>query len=129
MREYLKQIIKKYGTSLKRFLAIASIFWMIIATQTYINYYTIIENTTLVQAQAQNVLDEISYFNNFQLKYLNSEHAQKILAHENNILTYGEALISFQEAPIQTTGEIAELNQEKLTPRAERKQFFSEKLK
>ena len=32
------------------------------------------------------VKDEISYFNNFQLKYLNSSHAKKLLAHENNIL-------------------------------------------
>ena len=79
---------------------------MLIAIQTYINYQNILVNTALVQDQAQKVLDEISYFNHFQLKFLNADYAQKFIAHENNILSDGEALITFHiETPaLELTG-------------------------
>ena len=95
---------------------------MLIAIQTYINYQNI------VQDQAQKVLDEISYFNHFQLKFLNADYAQKFIAHENNILSDGEALITFHiETPaLELTG--SHTPDPKKSPREERKTFFDSKL-
>ena len=101
---------------------------MLIAIQTYINYQNILINTASVQEQAQKVLDEISYFNHFQLKFLNVDYAQKFIAHENNILSDGEALITFQiEYPtLELTW--SQTPDPKKTPREERKNFFSKQL-
>lgn len=101
---------------------------MLIAIQTYINYQNILVNTELVQDQAQKVLDEISYFNHFQLKFLNADYAQKFIAHENNILSDGEALITFHiETPtLELTG--SHTPDPKKSPREERKTFFDSKL-
>lgn len=101
---------------------------MVQAISSYYTYDLIIKNTLTVQEQAKKVHNEISYFNHFQLKFLNSNYAQKFLAHENNILEYGEALISFQEpAPlINTSWTIA--TEPYKTPREERKDFFATRL-
>ncbi|MDO4714169.1 MAG: hypothetical protein Q4B28_06080 [bacterium] len=97
---------------------------MLVAIQTYVNYTTIIENTAIVQAQTQKVRDEISYFNNFQLKYLNSDHAKKLLAHENNLLTPNEAVIAFKIAEIQAQELLPAQELLQLSPREEWLIFF-----
>lgn len=103
---------------------------MFIAIQTYVNYTTIIENTQLVEQQTQRVKDEISYYTTFQLKYLNSDHAPKLLAHENGVLEYNEAVVSFK-VPASIEAEMKKQKEwednAKATPRTEWKNFFSEK--
>ncbi len=86
MLQEIKSFIKQYGTRIKRGLLLANIFLMLIAIQIYMNYLMIIETTESVKAQNQKVQDEIDYINNYQIKFLNSEHAKLFLAHENNIL-------------------------------------------
>lgn len=128
MIHYLKNLIIQKGFWIKRSLIASSIFFMLIAVQTYINYQNILVNTESVEEQAQKVLDEISYFNHFQLKFLNVDYAQKFIAHENNILSDGEALITFQ---IQTPAlELtwSHTPDPKKSPREERKTFFDKQL-
>lgn len=128
MIEAIKQYIKTYGTLLKWGLVIANFFLMVVAIQTYVNHTKIIENTSLVEQETQRIKDEISYFNNFQLKYLNSEHANRLLSHENNILTPGEAVIAFKAInKIENTEDTSQIEKEELSPREERKNFFQEK--
>lgn len=101
---------------------------MFITIQTYVNYTTIIENTLLVEKETQKVKDEMSYHTIFQIKYLNSNHAQKLLAHENWVLEYNEAVINFK-----ITNQTDKKNEKNIqntwtTPRTERKNFFSKRL-
>ena len=100
-----------------------------IAVQTYVNYTSIIEQTSQVQDQTKRVKDEISYFNNFQLKYLTSAHAKRLLAHENNILDNGEAIILFKAKQEAEQKELVPAEESENTPREEWKIFFSEKIK
>lgn len=127
-KEQLRLMIKKYGTAIKRGLVILFSYLMILSISSYFTYETIIKNTIIIQEQAQIVRDEISYFNHFQLKYLNSEYAKKFLAHENNILEAGEALIAFQQTTPPAEILSNQTIQEQKTPREERKLFFAEKL-
>jgi hypothetical protein len=86
IKEEIKIFIKSHSTLLKRALFIASLFLMLMAIQIYMNYITIIENTETIKKQNSKVQEEIDYINNYQLKYLDSNHAKNFLAHENNIL-------------------------------------------
>lgn len=123
------QIVKTYWIWIKRWLFLSSFFLMFIAIQTYVNYTTIIENTLLVQQQTQRVKDEMSYYKAFQLKYLNSVHAPKLLAHENGVLEYNESIINFKTPVISSTwnNETLKNTYQKKTPREEWKNFFWEK--
>ena len=56
------------------------------ATQILMNYTTIIESTETITNQAFRVQEEIDYIKNYQLKFLDSDHAKFFLSHENNIL-------------------------------------------
>lgn len=123
-----KDYLKQYGTLTKRGLLLLNIFLMLVAIQTYVNYTTIIENTNIVQSQTQRVRDEISYFNNFQLKYLNSDHAKKLLAHEHNLLSPNEAVIAFKLADIQAQELLPATHLSQNSPREEWLLFFGEKL-
>lgn len=82
----IKAQIKRYGTLIKRGLLIINIIFMLMATQILMNYTTIIENTETITLQAAKVQEEIDYIKNYQLKFLNSDHAKFFLAHENNVL-------------------------------------------
>ena len=82
----LKTQIKHYGTLIKRGLLIVNIILMLMATQILMNYTTIIENTETITNQAFRVQEEIDYIKNYQLKFLDSDHAKFFLSHENNIL-------------------------------------------
>jgi hypothetical protein len=59
---------------------------MLMAIQIYMNYITIIENIQTIKIQNSKVQEEIDYINNYQLNFLNSNHAKTFLSHENNIL-------------------------------------------
>ena len=82
----LKAQIKRYGTLIKRGLLIVNIILMLMATQILMNYTTIIESTETITNQAFRVQEEIDYIKNYQLKFLDSDHARFFLSHENNIL-------------------------------------------
>jgi hypothetical protein len=94
--EEIKLFIKEHDSTLKWGLFIASIIFMLMAIQIYMNYITIIENTETIKNQNTKVQEEIDYINNFQLKYLDSNHAKNFLSHENNILKDGETVIDFK---------------------------------
>lgn len=128
MLQEIKIFIKHHKTLLKRGLLIANIFLMLGAIQIYMNYLMIIETTESVKAQNQKVQDEIDYINNYQLKFLNSEHAKHFLAHENNILGVGETVIAFKEKKAASSSETTPTEIRK-TPREERKTYFREKRK
>ena len=124
----IKSFIKLYAPYLKRGFLIFSGIFMLVAVQTYVNYITIIEKTLQVEEQTKKVKDEISYFNNFQLKYLNSAHAKRLLAHENNILEPWEAVILFKAKKEPESKELLPAETLQNTPREERKSFFSQKI-
>lgn len=95
---------------------------MLIAIQTLVNYTAIIENTKIIEAQTAKVQEEIDYINNYQLKFLDSDHAKIFLSHENNILRREEVVVAFKE-PQAKEEEIAntEAKEQLLSPREERK--------
>lgn len=101
---------------------------MLMATQILMNYTTIIENTETITLQAAKVQEEIDYIKNYQLKFLNSDHAKFFLAHENNVLWWGEMVVVFKEKKTET-GDQNKNIEKKATPREERKTFFAERLK
>ena len=128
MIQEIKSFIKRYKTLLKWGLLIANIFLMLGAIQIYMNYLIIIETTQSVKAQNQKVQDEIDYINNYQLKFLDSDHAKHFLAHENNILGAGETVIAFKEKKPELSSEEIPIETKK-TPREERKAYFQKKRK
>jgi cell division protein FtsL len=86
IKEEIKNFIKSHSTVLKWILFLVSLLLMLMAIQIYMNYITIIENTENIKKQNSKVQEEIDYINNYQLKYLDSNHAKTFLSHENNIL-------------------------------------------
>ena len=97
------------------------------AIQIYMNYITIIENTESIKIQNARVQEEIAYINNFQMKYLDSDHAKFFLSHENNILKDGETVVAFKGIEKEISPEeIAIQNQP--SPRDEWKEYIHEKL-
>ncbi len=126
IKDGIKHFIKAHNSLLKRWFFIASLVFMLMAIQIYMNYVTIIESTELIKKQNVKVQEEIDYINNYQLKYLDSNHAKNFLAHENNILKDGETVIVFQWIKNEEKAEIIEVQKED-SPRDEWKQYFSQK--
>lgn len=127
MLQWIKLQIKIYGTWIKRGLLLVNIFLMLMATQILVNYTTIIENTETIRVQATKVEEEMAYIKNYQIKFLNSDHAKFFLAHENNILGWWETVVAFKEKKPES--EMGNQNsQQKITPREEWKMFFAERL-
>ncbi len=124
--EEIKLFIKEHDSTLKWGLFIASIIFMLMAIQIYMNYITIIENTETIKNQNTKVQEEIDYINNFQLKYLDSNHAKNFLSHENNILKDGETVIDFKWTKKEKEIGKDEVKKE-ITPRDEWKEYLSEK--
>ncbi len=124
--EEIKLFIKEHDSTLKWGLFIASIIFMLMAIQIYMNYITIIENTETIKNQNTKVQEEIDYINNFQLKYLDSNHAKNFLSHENNILKDGETVIDFKWTKKEKEIGKDEVKKE-ITPRDEWKGYLSEK--
>ena len=112
IKEDIKNFIKEHDTLLKRWLFIASLGFMLMAIQIYMNYITIIENTDNIKKQNLKVQEEIEYINNYQLKYLDSNHAKNFLSHENNILKEWETVIDFRGKEIEKTEKIQEEQKE-----------------
>ena len=124
--EEIKLFIKEHDSTLKWGLFIASIIFMLMAIQIYMNYITIIENTETIKNQNTKVQEEIDYINNFQLKYLDTNHAKNFLSHENNILKDGETVIDFKWTKKEKEIGKDEVKKE-ITPRDEWKGYLSEK--
>lgn len=70
---------------------------------TYVNYSTIIETTDTVKHKSDLVQHEMDYAKYFQSRYLASEYGHLFLAHDNNIVFWGEVVIGFKSD--QETGE------------------------
>lgn len=126
IKEEIKNFIKEHDTLLKWWLFIASLGFMLMAIQIYMNYITIIDNTESIKKQNTKVQEEIDYINNFQLRYLDSNHAKNFLSHENNILKEWETVIDFKWKEIEIPINIQEEKKEN-SPREEWKIFFKEK--
>lgn len=137
----LKHLIDTYGSKIKYILFGILIFAMLVAIRTYINYITIIDTTTTVRNRSAFIQNEADYAKNFQMKYLSSEYGHLFLAHDNNVLFWGESIISFkswtEEEEIATNISLSHIpdhkeaeEQEKmtLTPQEARKKFIREKL-
>ena len=101
---------------------------MLMAAQILVNYTTIIENTVTIKAQTASVEEEMDYIKNYQLKYLNSDHAKFFLSHENNILSDWESIIAFKKQTEKSDSISEKPWEEKNTPREERKAYIQEKL-
>ena len=125
IKQEIKIFIKEHNTLLKWWLFIASLVFMLMAIQIYMNYITIIENIQTIKIQNSKVQEEIDYINNYQLKFLNSNHAKTFLSHENNILKEWETVIDFKWKEQETT-IVKEVIKEN-TPREEWKIYFTEK--
>lgn len=128
MLQTLKIYVKKYSAYIKWWLVIATIFFMLMAIQVYTNFLTIIEATELTNLQTQKIQEEMDYINNFQLKYLDSDHAMFFLSHENNILKPSETVIAFREQEMVEEQSKNETKLETITPFEEWKEFFNEKI-
>ena len=125
IKQEIKIFIQEHDTLLKWWLFIASLVFMLMAIQIYMNYITIIENTQTIKIQNSKVQEEIDYINNYQLKFLDSNHAKTFLSHENNILKEWETVIDFKWKEKETTivNEVIKEN----SPREEWKIYFTEK--
>ena len=124
----IKKLILQYSGILKYGLLFINFFLMIFAIGIYINYATIIENTDAFGAQQKNVENQIIYTENFQLKYLDSEHAKYFLYHENTLLFPGERIINFEKAaPKPREKDIPVEERLKLSPKEAWKRYFNEK--
>ena len=126
IKDEIKQFFKEHDSLLKRWCFIASLVFMLMAIQIYMNYVTIIESTETIKKQNIKVQEEIDYINNYQLRYLDSNHAKNFLAHENNILKDGETVIDFEWKENEVKTEIVEVKKED-SPRDEWKKYFNEK--
>ena len=126
IKDEIKQFFKEHDSLLKRWSFIASLVFMLMAIQIYMNYVTIIESTETIKKQNIKVQEEIDYINNYQLRYLDSNHAKNFLAHENNILKDGETVIDFEWKENEIKTEIVEVKKED-SPRDEWKKYFNEK--
>ena len=126
IKDETKQFFKEHDSLLKRWCFIASLVFMLMAIQIYMNYVTIIESTETIKKQNIKVQEEIDYINNYQLRYLDSNHAKNFLAHENNILKDGETVIDFEWKENEVKTEIVEVKKED-SPRDEWKKYFNEK--
>ena len=126
IKDEIKQFLKEHDSLLKRWCFIASLVFMLMAIQIYMNYVTIIESTETIKRQNIKVQEEIDYINNYQLKYLDSNHAKNFLAHENNILKDWETVIDFKWKNNEKKSEIIEVKKEDST-RDEWIKFFNEK--
>jgi len=126
IKDEIKQFLKEHDSLLKRWCFIASLVFMLMAIQIYMNYVTIIESTETIKRQNIKVQEEIDYINNYQLKYLDSNHAKNFLAHENNILKDWETVIDFKWKNNEKKSEIIEVKKEDST-RDEWIIFFNEK--
>ena len=126
IKDEIKQFLKEHDSLLKRWCFIASLVFMLMAIQIYMNYVTIIESTETIKRQNIKVQEEIDYINNYQLRYLDSNHAKNFLAHENNILKDWKTVIDFKWKNNEKKSEIIEVKKEDST-RDEWIKFFNEK--
>ena len=92
----LKQLIDDHGSKIKYSLFLVLLLAMILSIRTYINYITIVDTIDSTGKKTASVEEELNYANNFQTKYLASEYGHLFLAHDNNVIFWGESIISFK---------------------------------
>lgn len=125
--QQFKAFLLQYSTWIKYGLILTNFLLMIVAIKVFINYATITENIEEVEQQQQRVEDQIAFVENFQLKYLDSDHAQYFLYHENTLLFPGEKIVAFEkkipEIPIES-----QENSIKLSPAQSRNKYLYQKI-
>ncbi len=124
--QQFKAFLLQYSTWIKYGLIVTNFLVMIIAIKVFINYTTITENIQEVEQQQQRVEDQIAFVEKFQLKYLDSDHAQYFLYHENTLLFPGEKIIAFEkEVPIESIEK--SIDPLKLSPAESRQRYWLQK--
>lgn len=95
--DYIYELLRKYPNRIKYWLFAASIFAMIFAIRTYVNYLSIEEAITNAIIEKQIKSNQLAFTQNFILPYEQSEYASYFLQHENNMLLSNEFIIKFEE--------------------------------
>lgn len=95
--DYIYALLRKYPNRIKYWLFAASVFAMIFAIRTYINYLSIEEAISNALIEKQTKTDELAFTQNFIIPYEQSEYASYFLQHENNMLLSHEFIIKFEE--------------------------------
>ncbi|GHW02353.1 hypothetical protein AGMMS50249_1390 [candidate division SR1 bacterium] len=137
----LKHLLSDYGTQLKYLLLFLLLIIGIFTIKIYVNYLTIINTVVGIDEKNTHVQNDMNYSQYFQSAYLASDYGHLFLAHDNNIVFWGETIISFNY-PSSQKNQVQELNlnhipnrqqtqeQERmdLNPRDARKVFLDEKI-
>ncbi len=137
----IKTLLVNHWSTIKYVLFAVLLFSMIIAIRTYINYVTIIDTINNVTKRKDMVQEELDYSQNFQSRYLASEYGHLFLAHDNNMLFWGDSIVSFrswsevvsQPATMSITHipnrrQEEEISKTLLRPQESRQMFIREKL-
>ncbi len=95
--EKIYALLRKYPNRIKYGLLVASVFIMVLAIRTYINYVSIEEAIAHAIVQKQIKTDELYFTQNFLVSYEASDYASYFLQHENNMLLRNEFIIKFEE--------------------------------
>lgn len=111
----LYEIITEHWSKITTIGIFSCVIIMIIMIKTYMNYSAIIDEITRVNADIEQINEEIAYSENFYKAYLDSEYAPYFLAHKNNTLFYNEMIIRFID-PYATENESSEGNTDTTTP-------------
>jgi hypothetical protein len=107
MRRLIK-LFSQYSSQLKYILLVVVILAMIMSIRTYLNFVAIEDAITDVEKQSAHIQEDIYFVEKFQIPYLSSAYADYFLAHENNLLFPGEAIIRFEEIKPQSVAEIVD---------------------
>lgn len=95
--DYIYILLRKYPNRIKYWLLIASLFAMIFAIKTYVNYLSIEEAITNAIIEKHIKSNQLAFTQNFIIPYEKSEYASYFLQHENNMLLSNEFIIKFEE--------------------------------
>ncbi|MDD2537066.1 MAG: hypothetical protein PHU61_01090 [Candidatus Absconditabacteria bacterium] len=102
---HIKDFLITYGSRIKYVLSFVFIIVMLLAIRTYTNYTIIISTTNNVDEKSRITQQELDYAQNFESKYLASEYGHLFLAHDNNVIFWGESIVSFTSGTGTTTVE------------------------
>lgn len=95
--DYIYALLRRYPNRIKYWLFAASVFAMIFAIRTYVNYLSIEEAISNALIEKQTKTDELAFTQNFIIPYEQSEYASYFLQHENNMLLSNEFIVKFEE--------------------------------
>jgi hypothetical protein len=137
-----KEFFKKNTTKIKYGLVFLFFIMMIFSIERYMNYLEIINTTENIKKKSELLQEELDFVNNFESKYLASDYGHFFLAHDNNVIFWGERIIAFKDDFVQTgindtTLSHIKTNEEKiiemqdnkeLPPQEAWEKFFQEKI-